>query len=433
MSRAGRRALVGAWLGFYVDMFDVYLPIIALAPAAAYFQATGVSAATAGVISAMIFAATLVGRPVGSFLFGHLGDRIGRRRTAIIAVTGFGVTTLLIALLPGYHTWGLTAVIVLIALRFIDGVFLGGEYTAASPLALEYSPQQKRGFYGAVIMTGYPLAYCTIALVTYGLLKIVPAGALNSPYVQWGWRIPFLLGAVLAFTFVGIYVKFVEESVAWEQGPKSKSPLAELFRGANLRTFLQVFTLMTGIWLSLNMVSAVLPSLLKSPVGLNDSQVSSLVVVVYAVVAVGYLGAGVASQRIGRRKFFVINGIAIGTLAPLGYGFLVNSGKSNLVGIVLLTLLVGLIVVCVWGVVTTYINERFHVGIRASGYGVGYSLAVVIPSFYAFFQEGLSAAMPSKYTPLVLLVLSGVLIVVGALLGPETRDVDMAARPATTR
>lgn len=428
MPRAGRRALLGAWLGFYVDMFDVYLPIIALAPASAYFQATGVSAATAAVISAMIFTAALIGRPVGSFLFGHLGDRIGRRRTAIIAVTGFGVTTLIIALLPGYHTWGLASVVALIALRFIDGVFLGGEYTAASPLALEYSPKHRRGLYGAFIMTGYPLAYCSIALITYGMLAIAPAGALNSPYVQWGWRIPFLIGAVLAFVFVGIYVKFVDESVAWQQGPKSKFPLAELFRGSNMRTLLQVFALMTGIWLSLNMVAAVLPSLLKNPVGLNDSQISSLVVIVYAVVAVGYLGAGVLSQRFGRRKFFVINGIVIGVLAPIGFGILVNTSKANLAGVVLLTLLLGLLVTCVWGVVTTYINERFHVGIRASGYGVGYSLAVVIPSFYAFFQEGLSAVMPSKYTPIVLLAVSGVLIVVGALLGPETRDVDMAAK-----
>ncbi|MGH3328791.1 MAG: MFS transporter [Streptomycetales bacterium] len=208
-------------MGFYVDMFDIYLPIIALAPAAAYFQATDASAGTAALIAAMIFAAALLGRPVGAVIFGHLGDKIGRRRTAITAVTGFGTVTLAIAALPGYESFGLAAVWLLIALRFIDGIFLGGEYTAASPLALEYSPKHKRGLYGAFIMTGYPLAYCSIALITFGLLQVVPAGGLHSPYVQWGWRIPFVFGALLAFGFVAWYALFVKESVAWEDAPKT--------------------------------------------------------------------------------------------------------------------------------------------------------------------------------------------------------------------
>jgi len=91
--------------------------------------------------------------------------------------------------------------------------------------------------------------------------------------------------------------------------------------------------------------------------------------------------------------------------------------------VLVLTIVVNLLVVSCWGVITTYINERFHTGIRASGFGLGYSLAVVIPSFYAFYQSWLSHVMPSKYTALVLLVIGGVLISVGAAIGPETRDV----------
>lgn len=87
----------------------------------------------------------------------------------------------------------------------------------------------------------------------------------------------------------------------------------------------------------------------------------------------------------------------------------------------------GVVTLSLWGIITTYINERFHTGVRASGYGLGYSLAVIIPSFYAFYQSGLASFMAKDYTPLVLLVISGVLIVVGALAGPETRDVDMRA------
>jgi MFS family permease len=427
MPREGRRALLGAWLGFFVDMFDVYLPVIALAPAAAYFQATDVSVSSAAIISGMIFASTLLGRPVGAFIFGHLGDKIGRRRTAIIAVTGFGIITLAIAALPGYQTLGIAAVVLLISLRFIDGVFLGGEYTAASPLALEYSPKRKRGLVGSLIMTGYPLAYCVVALITFGLLQFVPAGGLHSPYVQWGWRIPFVLGALIAFGFVIWYVKFVKESVAWEQATKSKSPLGELFRGRNLRSFLQVFVMMTGIWLSLNMVSAVLPGLLKKPVGLSASQVSFVLIIAYAVLVFGYVGAGILSQHIGRRPFFLLVAAVTATLAPLVYGIIVSGVVKSVAMIIVLTILVNIFALTTWGVVTTYINERFHVGIRASGYGIGYSLAVIIPSFYAFYQAGLAGLMPIEYTPLVFLVLAGIFIGIGAAMGPETRDVDMAA------
>jgi MFS family permease len=427
MPPEGRKALAGAWLGFYVDMFDIYLPILVLAPAAGYFQSKHVSASSAAIIAGMVFAAALLGRPVGSFLFGHLGDRVGRRRTAIIAVTGFGIATLAIAALPGYASLGLASVGLLIVLRFIDGVFLGGEYTSASPLALEYSPKRKRGLLGALIMTGYPLAYCTIALITFGLLQWLPSAGVNSPYVQWGWRIPFVFGALLAFGFIVWYAKAVPESAAWQNAPKAKAPLAELFRGANLRNFLQVFLMMTGIWLSLNMVAAVLPGLLKQPVGLSDTQVTIVLVIANAVLTLAYVGAGVLSQRIGRRPFFLLAGAVTATLGPLVYGIIVGRVVTGFAGILLLTILVSILVIAVWGVVTTYINERFHVGIRASGYGIGYSLAVIIPSFYAFYQAGLARAMPMAYTPLVLLLIAGALIVIGAALGPETRQVDMAA------
>lgn len=430
MPEQGRKALLGAWVGFFVDMFDIYLPVVALAPAAAYFQASDVSPATAGIISGMIFAATLIGRPIGAIIFGHFGDRIGRRRTAIIAVSGFGVTTLAIAALPGYESFGLTAIVALVVLRFIDGIFLGGEYTSATPLALEYSPKAKRGLFGAFIMTGYPLAYCVIALMTFALLQFIPAGDLHSPYVQWGWRIPFVFGALLAFVFVFWYAKHVKESVAWENAPKTEAPLLELLKGDNFRSFLQVFTLMSGIWLGLNMVSAALPRLLSEPVGLSDTQVTVVLFVSYAVLAIAYVGAGVLSQRVGRRVYFLWAGTITTTLGPILYGIIVGRVVTGLTGIVILTIVLNIIVLAGWGVVTTYINERFHVGIRASGYGVGYSVAVVIPAFYAFYQAGLASLMPIEYTPLVLLAIAGLLILVGSAVGPETRDVDMAAPAA---
>ena len=100
--------------------------------------------------------------------------------------------TLLIGLLPGYETWGMASIVILTLLRFVDGVFLGGEYTGANPLAMEYAPKEKRGKWAAFIHTGFPLSLAAMSLITTGLLRVLPAGSPHSPYVQWGWRIPVL-------------------------------------------------------------------------------------------------------------------------------------------------------------------------------------------------------------------------------------------------
>lgn len=151
-----RRAVRAAYFGFFVDMFEVYLPIAVLTPALPYFVPADLDRASRATILSLVFAASLISRPIGAVIFGHFGDRWGRRRTVLVSVAGFATMTLLIALLPGYATWGKAGVLALIALRFMDGIFIGGEYTAANPLAMEYSPKEKRGVNAALIHIGYP-------------------------------------------------------------------------------------------------------------------------------------------------------------------------------------------------------------------------------------------------------------------------------------
>ena len=421
-----KHAIRGAFLGFFVDMFDIYLPIVVLAPALIYFVSPDLDPATKSIVGASIFAVTLVGRPIGAFIFGHFADAIGRKRTTIISVSGFGVCTLLLALMPGFQQWGIVAVLIFIALRFLDGVFLGGEYTSASPLAMEYSPREKRGLYGALIMTGFPLAYATISLITLVLLFLLPAGDIDSPYVQWGWRIPFLLGAVIAFAFVLYFARSVSESELWEESGGSGSPLKSLFSGDNLKSFLQVFVLMTGFWLTLNTVAAILPGLLSDPVGLSNTNKTITLVIANVILAAGYVAAGVISQRIGRRSFLIAIGAVMAVIATFLYYLLLSAPPSNLFVVILLTTIIALLVISPWGLATTYINERFHTSVRASGFGLGYSLAVILPSFYAFYQAGLQSFMPAQYTVLVLLVVGALFIIGGAAWGPETKDVDFS-------
>lgn len=426
-----RHAIRGAFMGFFVDMFDIYLPIVVLAPALIYFVSPDMSASTTAIVSGSIFAATLLGRPVGAVIFGHLADTIGRRRSTIISVAGFGVGTLLIAFLPGYQQWGITAVILFVLLRFVDGVFLGGEYTAASPLAMEYSPKEKRGFYGALIQSGYPLAFAAISLLTLVLLQVIPAGDLNSPYVQWGWRIPFVVGALMAFALVYYYVTSVAESELFEAASESESegggsPLIELFRGPNLWSFLQVFVLMSGFWLTLYTASAMLPGLLTSELGLSGTSFTITLTIAFLVLAASYLVAGVVSQRVGRRPYIMVNAIVMATLGTFLFYLLISAAPTNLLVIILFVTAIVVVVTAPWGLVTTYINERFHTGVRASGFGLGYSLAVIPPAFYAFYQAGLASFMPFEYTPLPLLVIGALLMLVGAAWGPETKDVDFS-------
>jgi MFS family permease len=364
-------------------------------------------------------------------IFGHFADSIGRKRTTIISVSGFGVITGIMALLPGYQQWGITAVILLIVLRLVDGIFLGGEYTSANPLAMEYSPKEKRGFYSALIMSGYPLAFATISAITTVLLLLIPAGDINSPYVQWGWRIPFVIGSLLAFALVFYYVYFVDESELFEESGGGGSPLRQLFtERENLLSFLQVFVLMTGFWLTLQTISAILPGLLGSPVGLSQTNTTITLVVANVVLVGGYIASGVISQRVGRRPFLIATGLIAAVVGTFLYYLLLSAPPQNLFLVILLTTIITLLIVSPWGLTTAYINERFQTGIRASAFGIGYSLAVVLPSLYAYYQAGLAAFMPFEYTVLVLVVVGGLLMVVGAVWGPETKDVDFSEEDA---
>lgn len=419
-----RRAIGGAWAGFFIDMFDIYLPIVVLAPAIAYFVAPDLSAQATAIVTGLIFASTLVGRPVGALIFGRYADIIGRKRTTIIAVTGFGVMSVALAVLPGYEQWGLFAVGLFIAIRFIDGIFVGGEYTAANPLAMEYSPKEKRGLYAGIIQSGFPLAFVAISLITLLMLYIAPAGGLNSPYVQWGWRIPFLIGAALAFGLAFYYYRYVDESEIFESSEDSEDPLRVLFRGHNLRNFIQVFVLMSGFWLSLNMVSAVLPGLLSSEVGLSSTNVTIALVIAWSVLALAFVGAGALGQLIGRRTLLMLLGGLMASVGTFLYFLLLSATPQSFPMVVVLIAAILVATASNWALATSYINERFQTGVRASGFGLGYSLAVIIPSFYPFYQAGLATFMPFAYTALPLLALGGLLILVGAAWGPETKDVD---------
>lgn len=419
-----RAAVRGGTLAYFVDQFDIYLPIVVLAPAAAYFQAADLSASTTALLASLVFASTLVGRPLGAIVFGHFADTVGRKRTTLVAVGGFGVTTLLIACLPGHEAIGMWSVGLLIALRFVDGIFLGGEYTTAVPLAMEWSPKHKRGLYASIITATSPAAYVAIAAITLLLLQLLPSAGLHSAYVQWGWRIPFVIGALLAAVLFRYYLRQVHEPPAAMTGEKHKLPFVRLVVRYP-RALAQVFVLMTGTWLATNMEAAVTPAQLKAHLELSSMQVTLTMLVINAAAALSYPFFGLLSQRIGRRRFYIGYGLCVAVLGAGAYSLLMVSGGG--MGAVLgWAVLVGVFTVGTFGPIAAYLTERFPASIRSTGYGVGYSLALIAPAFYQFYLQRFDGVMPAHLAPGVLLVLAGVLISLGGFLGPETKDVDMA-------
>jgi len=423
---AGRRALRAAFLGFFVDMFDVYLPVVALGPAIAYFQPASLSPAMQSTLFYVVFALSLVGRPVGATLFGHYADKVGRRKVTMISMGGFAIATLFIALLPGYETWGMASIVLLTFLRFVDGIFLGGEYTGANPLAMEYAPKEKRGEWAAFIHMGFPLSMAAMSLLTTGLLRVLPAGAANSEYARWGWRIPFLLGALFAGGAFFYYWKRVSESHVWAEAKKMQSPLRELMCGSNLRCLMQVFLVMSGAWFTLNAVTSILPGVLLTVRQVNSITVMNALLVAHLLLAAVFVPVGKLGQRYGRRTMISVIGLTTCTAGAYFYYVLVKEGYRNPIEVVALVTLINLCVTPVWAIVTSYITGRFPTVVRATGYGIGYSVATIIPAFSSFYLLALKAlGIPYEYTQIVILVLGGVLLLAGALSGPETKHVDI--------
>lgn len=432
MSGRSRRAARGAFFGFAVDYYDIYLPVVALAPAIHYFQPASLSGSLETTLFFLTFAFTLVGRPIGSAIFGGLSDRIGRRRSTLIAVAGFTVATLLMAALPGYETWGYGGLAALMFLRLVGGIFMGGEYTSANPLALETCPREKRGIVGAVIAGAYPIGYIAISLVTLPLLELMPAGGIDSAYVQWGWRIPFVIGGLLGIAFFWYFYRTVEESTVWKNataatdGAVEKPPFLQLFAGDNARRLLQVFILMSGLWFAVQSIVSPMSGLLISSLGQEPKSVTVALLFANVFLFAGYVGYGVLGQRFGRRRVLILAGIATATVSAACFFSAIHTlGTGGGLAGAIAVYTVGLVVaIGPYGVATVYLLEAFPTRVRASGYGVAFSFSLVIPSFYSFYMLWLENLMPYEYTPLVLLALGGVLTAVGALLGPETKDVD---------
>jgi MFS family permease len=424
-----RRAVLSAWAGFAVDSYSIYIASSVLLPALIYFQGD-MSAEAKSIFAGMTLAATLLGRPLGGLIFGHFADRIGRRRIGAVTIYGFGTISLLIACLPGAELIGaIPATTLLLALRFVEGIFLGGEYTAATPMALEHTSPRRRGLTGALIQcaaSGGPLLVAVAMALT---LLVAPSGGLDSPYVQWGWRLPFVLGFVLSFLVAWFLRRRVDESEIQQEavaqaGKQAKSPVRMILRGSAGRAFIQAWVIMTGLFFVVTVNSSVLNQFLLQNEGYTPADLANTQLIIPVAMA-SYIFFGWLSDHIGRKRALYIGGTLQLVLYPVVISLVGSGSVSGWWNLTLLAVAGHCLTVAPFGVLPAYINERFATIVRSTGWGVAYGTAVIIPSFFSYYMIWLSALVPFVYTAGILAGFGALLIIVATAFGPETRGIDL--------
>ncbi len=227
MTAEERKVIFASSLGTVFEWYDFYIYGTLGSFLAKYFF-SNVPPNVAFIFTLLAFAAGFAVRPFGALIFGRLGDMIGRKYTFLITMTLMGIGTFFIGLLPGYASWGIAAPVVLILLRLIQGLALGGEYGGAATYVAEHAPPGKRGYYTSWIQTTATLGLFLALLLILGVRNAMGEGSFGD----WGWRIPFLLSGVLLAVSVWIRLSLNESPVFQrmkEEGKTSKRPLSEAF------------------------------------------------------------------------------------------------------------------------------------------------------------------------------------------------------------
>src|SRR3569833_1104495 len=227
MTAEERKVIFASSLGTVFEWYDFYIYGTLGAFLAKYFF-SNVPPNVGFIFALLAFAAGFAVRPFGALIFGRLGDLVGRKYSFLITMTLMGVGTFFIGLLPGYASWGIVAPIVLIALRLVQGLALGGEYGGAATYVAEHAPQGKRGFYTSWIQTPATLGLFLSLLV----ILFVRSAMGEESFGDWGWRLPFLLSAILLAVSIWIRLKLQESPLfrrMVEEGKQSKRPLTAAF------------------------------------------------------------------------------------------------------------------------------------------------------------------------------------------------------------
>jgi MFS family permease len=366
--RRGRKARFAAFLGTTVEWYDFYIYGTAAALAFGPVFFPNVDASTAILASFATFWAGFLARPIGGIVFGHLGDKFGRKNTLVATLLIMGVATFCIGILPGYGTIGVAAPILLTLLRALQGFAVGGEWGGAVLLASESGPKSKAVRGGMFVQQGSP-AGNILATSAFALMALLPGDA----FLEWGWRVPFLFSAVLVL--IGLFIRLrLEESQEFAATKATKQvvkvPLAELLKHHWKAVIAAVFASGLGIGMAY-FVSTFMLSYATTTLGV-DRQVMLNILLVGAIIQ--FVWQPIATriaERVGTTRFMVWSLVASVVLAiPLF--LLVTTGEPWLI-----LLGIGLSMIAGTGyyaVLAGFLAQAFPVEVRYTGVSVSYQL-----------------------------------------------------------
>src|SRR3954462_9313706 len=414
-----RQVLFASLIGTSIEFFDFYIYATAavLVFPRLFFPASDPAAAT--LASLATFGIAFLARPIGSALFGHFGDRIGRKTTLIVALSTMGVSTVAIGALPTYRTIGVLAPLLLALCRFGQGLGLGGECGGAVLLAIENAPPNKRAWYGMFPQLGAPLGF----FLSGGVFLLLSRWLTDQQFFAFGWRLPFLSSAVLVF--LGLYVRLTitETPVfqeALQRGEQVKVPMLAVF-GRHTKALVAGVLLCLATFVLFYLMTVFALSWGTSALGYSRGKFLLMQLFDIAFFALTIPISALWVER-GRRKVMLWV-----TLMIAAYGFvmapLFTAGTTGAV----VAMAVGLSLMgLTYGPLGTVLSELFPTAVRYTGSSLAFNFAGIVGASLApYIATWLAKTYGLSYVGYYLST-SAALTLIGLALIPETRDQDLA-------
>lgn len=384
VGRRARRAAAGSFIGAVVEWYDflLYGIVAALVFGELFFPGYSDRAGTLAAFAT--FGVGFIFRPLGGIIFGHFGDRLGRKSMLIWTMTIMGVATALIGCLPTYQAIGWLAPALLVLLRCIQGVAVGGEWGGAALMAVESAPPKLRAFYSSGVQVGYSVGL----LLATGLVAILSGGLSSEGFLVWGWRIPFLASAGLVL--VGLWIRagvaeseeYVERVKNADEDKVAKLPILEAFKRFPAQ-IAQIVGLRFIELLTMYIVTTFALSYATDELGLDRQLMLNITLLVGGLGIITIPAFAYLSDRYGRLRVYLTGGV-IGLVSSVPFFLFLEAG--NIVGIVIFAvLLINIAHDAVVSVQQPLFAEMFSPEFRYSGAGVGYQLASALAGGFTPF------------------------------------------------
>jgi MFS transporter, MHS family, shikimate and dehydroshikimate transport protein len=372
--RAIRLIAVASLIGTTIEWYDfiLYTSLSGLIFNKLFFPANNPTVSL--MLAYATFAVGFVTRPIGGAVFGHFGDRIGRKPLLVLTLSMMGVATFLIGLVPTYASIGIAAPLMVIALRLIQGFAMGGEWGGAVLMAFEYAPPAKRGFYACFPQIGFALGLC----LSTGAITLLSSALSNEQFMDWGWRCAFLVSILLLG--VGLFIRLtLVETPEFASVRASyhvrRVPLLDVVRDDWRHILLGLLARM-GEGAVFTIYALFMLSYLTAIVHLSRTLVLGAVTAAGLVLVITTPLAAAWSDRVGRRRLFALASLVHGVAAfPLMW--MLSSGNPTIAAIVIV-LAVGVLWAPIYGPEAALLSELFATQVRYTGVSIVYQLGAII-------------------------------------------------------